>query len=319
VSASTVVPEAQTAPSVLMIRPAAFTSNPQTALSNTFQAVAPRSPAIQRRAEREFDAAVTTLENAGIRVHTFSGRTDCDAPDEIFPNNWVSFHADGTVVLYPLLAPNRRFERRASILAALEREHGYRISRVVDLTEHEAESRYLEGTGSLVLDRVNRLAYACGSPRTDLDALADFADRLDYEPIVFAATDATNRPVYHTNVVMSVGSAFAVVCLRAIADAAARTALVGRLEGSGRSVIDITLEQMHGFAANILELRGRDGAVIALSAHALAALDAPQIDALERHGELVTADIPTIENYGGGSLRCMLAEIHLPRNKPIGA
>lgn len=310
---SAATPEFQTAPAVLMIRPAAFASNPQTALSNTFQSLGPSSPAIQRRAEREFDAAVTALKHAGVRVHAFAGLTDCDAPDEIFPNNWVSFHADGTVVLYPLLAPNRRFERRASIIAALEREHGYHVSRIIDMTEHEAEARYLEGTGSLVLDRANRLAYACGSPRTDLDALADFSDQLGYEPIVFAATDASNRPVYHTNVVMSLGTRFAAICLDAIRNTATRAAVARRLEASGREVIALSLEQMHSFAANILELRRNDGAVIALSTTALAAFDKPQIEALKRFGELVTADIPTIETYGGGSLRCMLAEIHLAR------
>jgi hypothetical protein len=312
-------PETQAASAVLMVRPAAFASNPQTALSNTFQAVTARTPEIQRRAEREFDAAVACLEQAGIRVHAFAGRSDCDAPDEIFPNNWVSFHADGTAVLYPMLAPNRRLERRASILAALERDHGYRLSRLIDLTEHEIEGRYLEGTGSLVLDRINRLAYACGSPRTDLDALADFADRLGFQPVVFAATDATNRPVYHTNVLMSLGSRFAVICLDAITDAAARTGVAQRLEESGRELIALSFAQMHNFAANILELRSNDHSVIALSSQARETLDNAQVRALERYGELVATEIPTIEAYGGGSLRCMLAEIHLARTADVSA
>ena len=302
----------QAASAVLMVRPAAFASNPQTALSNSFQAVAPRTPAIQRRAEREFDAVANALETAGVRVHAFQGQTDCDAPDEVFPNNWVSFHEDGTVVLYPLLAPNRRLERRASILASLEREHGYRLGRIVDLTLHEAEGRYLEGTGSLVLDRVNRVAYACGSPRTDVEVISDFADKLGFDPVVFPATDATDRPVYHTNVVMSVGTHFAVACLDAIPHPAARRELAERIEASGRELIALSIEQMHGFAANILELRGSSGSVIAASAHAHGTFNPAQVRALERHGELVIAAIPTIEAYGGGSLRCMLAEIFLP-------
>jgi len=304
--------ERQAASAVLMVRPAAFASNPQTVLSNSFQAVAPRTPAIQRRAEQEFVAVAEALDTAGVRVHVFEGQTDCDAPDEIFPNNWVSFHEDGTVVLYPLLAPNRRLERRASILASLEREHGYRLGRLVDLTVHEAEGRYLEGTGSLVLDRINRVAYACGSPRTDIDVIADFADKLGFDPVVFPATDATDRPVYHTNVVMSLGTQFAVACLDAIPHPAARTVLSERIEASGRELIGLSIEQMHGFAANILELRGRNGSVIAASAHAYNTLNRAQIRSLERHGDFVVAAIPTIEAYGGGSLRCMLAEIFLP-------
>lgn len=315
-SRGSTIAEPQRAAAVLMVRPAAFASNPQTALSNTFQAVAARSPQIQRRAEHEFDLTVAALGGAGVRVHVFPGRSDCDAPDEIFPNNWVSFHADGTVVLYPLLAPNRRFERRAEILAALERDHGYTLSRIVDLTEHEAEGRYLEGTGSLVLDRVNHIAYACGSPRTHLDALADFADRLGYEPVVFAATDATNRPVYHTNVVMSLGSQFAIVCLEAIRDPAQRARVATRLEAS-HSVIDIDLGQMHDFAANLLELSSPRGPVIALSEQAREVLGDAQLDKLQGFGDLVSVDIPTIEGYGGGGLRCMLAEVHLARQAGI--
>jgi hypothetical protein len=305
--------EPQSARAVLMVRPAAFASNPQTVPSNAFQAFAAKTPEIQRRARLEFDGTVAALEDAGVRVHVFAGLADYDAPDEVFPNNWVSFHADGTAVLYPLLAPNRRLERRADLVAALEREHGYTLARVIDLSEHEVEGRYLEGTGSLVLDRINRVAYTCRSPRTDLDALADFSARLGYEPVVFDAVDATGRPVYHTNVVMSVGTSFAIVCTEAIRDPAHRARVVETLEASQRPVIEIEFAQMHDFAANLLELASRDGPVIALSAHAHEALDDEQRRRLARYGELAIAEIPTIEAYGGGSVRCMLAEIHLPR------
>ena len=304
--------EPQAAAAVLMVRPDAFASNPQTLASNSFQARAPRSPDMQRRAELEFDAAVAALEAVGVRVHAFAGREDCDAPDEVFPNNWVSFHADGSVVLYPMLAPNRRLERRPDLIAALEREHGYTIRQLVDLTANEVEGRFLEGTGSLVLDRANRVAYACGSPRTELGVLADFVARLGYESFVFAATDAVKRPVYHTNIVMSVGSSFAIVCLEAVADAAQRAQLTDHIAASTRTLIEISLGQMHDFAANILELAGTDGPVIALSEHARRCLDAAQTRALERCGSLVSVAIPTIEAHGGGSLRCMLAEVHLP-------
>jgi hypothetical protein len=299
-----------------MIRPTAFASNPETLASNAFQARAASSGDVAQRALAEFDAASAALAYAGIRVHVFAGRAESDCPDEIFPNNWVSFHADGTAVLYPLLAGNRRRERRTDVFDALSRIHGYAIDRTIDLTAYERQERYLEGTGSLVLDRINRVAYACRSPRTDSDVLAEFATQLGYDAILFDALDANGQPVYHTNVVMSVGTDFAAICLRALPDAGVRERVLGRLEASGRTVIEITLEQMHGFAANILELSGNDGRVIALSAHAHGVLGEAQVLELERHGKLVIAAIPTIETHGGGSLRCMLAEVHLPMEKP---
>lgn len=305
--------ESQSANAVLMVRPAAFASNPETLASNAFQSAAAGTQEMAARAQVEFDAVAEALKGAGVRVHTFDGRTEGDCPDEVFPNNWVSFHADGTVVLYPMLAPSRRRERRAEILESLEREHGYTITRTIDLTAHEVHERFLEGTGSLVLDRLGHVAYACRSPRTHERVLSEFAERLGYTPVTFTALDDNGKPVYHTNVVMAMGTSFAVVCLEAVAHPAGREALTQWLEDSGRDIVEIEIEQMHDFAANILELEGRDRRIIALSASALAALDDSQIRRLERHGTLISVAIPTIETFGGGSLRCMLAEIHLHR------
>ncbi|MDH3421240.1 MAG: arginine deiminase-related protein [Gammaproteobacteria bacterium] len=305
--------EQQAAKAVLMVRPAAFASNPETLASNAFQSAAVATEEMAARAQTEFDAVVAALTAAGVHVCTFDGRLEGDCPDEVFPNNWVSFHADGTVVLYPMLAPSRRRERRRQIIDALEREHGYVIARTVDLTAHEAHALFLEGTGSLVLDRISHVAYACRSPRTHEQVLNDFADRLGYTPVAFDALDDSGRPIYHTNVVMAVGTSFAVVCLEAIADPTDREAITHRLEDSGREIVAVELDQMHDFAANLLELEGRDGRVMTLSACALSALDDSQIYRLERHGKLLSVPIPTIETFGGGSLRCMLAEIHLHR------
>jgi hypothetical protein len=230
----------------------------------------------------------------------------------VFPNNWLSLHADATAVLYPMLAPSRRLERRRDILDALVDSCGYRIDHVVDLTGLEARGEYLEGTGSVVLDRVQRVAYACLSPRTHLGALAELARALRYEVVPFRAVDAASRPIYHTNVALSLGTRFAALCTAAIADAAERRSVVARLEASGREVIDLSRAELEGFACNFLELSGANGPVIAMSAAALRALGAATRGALERYGRFVTADIATIERLGGGSVRCMLAEVALP-------
>ena len=305
--------KSQSANAVLMVRPAAFASNPEPLASNAFQCAAAATEEIAARARVEFDTAADALKAAGVHVYVFEGRAEGDCPDEVFPNNWVSFHEDGTVVLYPMLAANRRRERRAGIIASLEREHGYTVARTIDLTAHEAHERFLEGTGSLVLDRIGHVAYACRSPRTHERVLSEFAERLGYTPVTFSALDHTGKPVYHTNVVMTVGTSFAVVCLAAIAEPAGREAVTQWLEDSGRDIVEIEIEQMQDFAANLIELKGRAGHVIALSACALSCLDDAQIRRLERYGALVSVPIPTIETFGGGSLRCMLAEIHLRR------
>jgi hypothetical protein len=233
------------------------------------------------------------------------------SPDEVFPNNWLSTHADGTLVLYPLMAPSRRRERRAEIVEALRAE--LEIRRVVDLSGLERLGVFLEGTGSLVLDRPARAAFACLSPRTSEAGLRAFENELGYRVHAFAAVDSAARPIYHTNVMLSLGTCFAVVCGEAVPDGAERRRLFEALEGSGRALVDIGFREMAGFAANVLELEGRSGAILALSTRALHALDPLRRRALEKHVELVPADVGTIETYGGGSVRCMLAEIHVER------
>lgn len=313
-------PEQQIAPDVMMIRPVAFAGNPQTQASNTFQErgsggdTGAIDAANQAAALREFQQLATALEQAGVAIHAFDDTLDPHTPDSIFPNNWVSFHADGTVVLYPMMAENRRLERRLDVLETLSARHGFRASRVIDLTRHEQTGRYLEGTGSLVLDRVHRVAYACVSPRTDLDVLGDFAQQLDYDIVAFEASDANGVAIYHTNVLMSVGERFAAVCTNAIREDE-RAAVLDTLRKSGRAIVELTLEQMAAFAGNMLELgSSRTGSVVAMSERALQALTAAQRQILESStGAILATAIPTIERLGGGSVRCMLAEVHLPR------
>ena len=310
--------EAQTASHILMIRPVRFAGNVQTAASNRFQQLNDGEPvdAAQAAALREFDTLAERLRLAGVVVHVVDDTSEPHTPDALFPNNWVSFHADGTVVLYPMLAPNRRLERRLDIIETLDREHGFHVSRTIDLTHREAEEKFLEGTGSLVLDRRHRIAYACLSPRTDMDVLGEFAQRLDYEIVAFDAFDAGGAPIYHTNVLMSVGEHFAAVCSACI-EPSRREAVIRLLESSGRVIVDLSMAQMQNFAGNMLELRTRLGSpVIAMSECARNSLDASQLAALTARGErIVSADIPTIERLGGGSVRCMIAEVHLPERK----
>jgi hypothetical protein len=304
--------ERQDASAVLMIRPARFGANPETAESNRFQQGGGDGGTADAAA-REFDGLVRSLTDAGIEVHAVPDSPDPPKPDACFPNNWVSFHADGSVVLYPMMAPSRRAERRAEPVAALEAA-GFRIMRTIDLSGWEARNEFLEGTGSLVLDRCHRTAYACRSPRTTAAALADFAERLRYRVIAFDATGAAGEPAYHTNVMMAIGEGFAVVCAQSIPDAAERAQVLSELAHAGHTPITIGIAEMQGFAGNLLALRARTGGqVIAMSETAWNSLMPASRRALEAHGRIVTAAIPTIERYGGGSVRCMIAEVFLPR------
>jgi hypothetical protein len=307
-------PELQSAADVLMIRPVRFAGNPQTSASNRFQLTSSGAPhEVQAAALREFDTMVRSLRESGVNVHVFEDTPDPHTPDSIFPNNWVSFHADGTIVLYPMLAENRRLERRSELLNELSAT-GFRVAQLIDLTQYEQQGKFLEGTGSLVLDRVGRVAYACISPRTDLDVLGDFAQRLDYEIVAFEAFDAAGAPIYHTNVLMCIGARFAVICSACIREDE-RAAVVETLRTTGREIVDLSMEQLAAFAGNMLELRmPASGTVIAMSARAHDSLTAQQRRVLEaRGGPIVAVPIPTIETHGGGSVRCMLAEIHLPK------
>ena len=317
--------EPQSAAAVLMVRPARFGFNPQTAASNVFQkntcetnAAATRadpqerdSAGVQEAALREFDALAEQLARAGVQVIVAHDTVHPAKPDAIFPNNWASFHRDGTVVLYPMMAPNRRLERRDEVLAEVAAA-GFRITRTVDLCHREELGQYLEGTGSLVLDRPRHLAYANISPRTDLDALGEFAQRLDYDLVTFESTDAAGRPVYHTNVMLAIGGGVAVLCAESIDEKRSREAVRATLGAGGREIVEISHAQMQAFAGNVLELAPPGSKVIALSTTAWACLDAQQRRALEKHGNVLAAEIPVIEHFGGGGVRCMLAEVHLP-------
>ena len=311
--------EPQSAGAVLMVRPARFGFNPQTADSNAFQRQ-PQSPAdaaTERLVLSEFDGLAQALQHAGVAVMTSPDTLLPAKPDAIFPNNWVSFHFDGTVALYPLLAANRRPERREDILEQVVRWGPFRVSRTVDLTHREAEGKFLEGTGSLVLDRANHVAYASLSQRTDLDVLGEFAQLLDYELVTFEAQGAAGQPVYHTNVAMAIGTRFAVICGEAIADSLHREAVFNKLRAAGRDVVDITRRQMCEFAGNLLELATAGGCLIALSSTAWGSLETAQRRTLESHATVVPIPIPTIERIGGGSVCCMLAELHLPKRDHI--
>jgi hypothetical protein len=318
---ATPLKEPQSAAAVLMVRPARFAFNPQTAASNAFQQKPDEStasgapsgtPGVQDLALREFDAMTDSLLREGVSVIVADDTEVPAKPDAIFPNNWVSFHRDGTVVLYPMLAHNRRTERREDVIRQVINDGGFRITRTVDLSDRENHGKYLEGTGSLVLDRVHRVGYANLSPRTDLDVLGDFAQQLDYDLVTFEAFDGKGNAIYHTNVLMAIGTGFAVVCGAAIAQPQHREAVFSKLSSAGHEIIDITLSQMHEFTGNLLELAAPGRNVIALSTSAWRSFDPNQRRVLEKYGGIMAADIPVIERFGGGGVRCMLAEIHLP-------
>lgn len=307
--------DAQTATAVLMLRPACFGWNAQTQPSNRFQRDAPELVVdAQARATVEFDGLVARLSEAGVAVHVADDDASRGCPDAVFPNNWVSLHADGTVVLYPMLAPNRRGERRLDVLGQLQQQAARRVERLLDLTHHESQGRFLEGTGSVVFDHVQRIAYAALSPRTDPAPLHELCDELGYAPCAFAAADASGAAIYHTNVMLAIGRAFVVVVAEAIAPAH-RDGVLRLLRESGRDVIEIDLAAMQRYAGNVLEVRAGDGAgVLAMSQAAADALGPAVLERLRRAvGRIVAAPIPTIETLGGGSVRCMLAEVFLPR------
>ena len=311
----TMTRESQLASSVLMIRPTRFQSNPQTAESNAFQTEPDLPPAEQQRAAlQEFERLATALRDAGIEVIVFDDTSEPHTPDSVFPNNWVSFHADGTVVLYPMEAENRRGERRPDIVERLDTELGFQVRELLDLSQHEKDGHFLEGTGSMVLDRVNRIAYACLSSRTHLDVLGDFAQRMDYDVVAFEAVDREGVPIYHTNVLMTVGEKLAAICDVAITREDQREAVLERLQSTDHEIIRLDFDQLEAFAGNMLELRAADGVpVVAMSRRAWGSLSDEQREIFAANGRVVTASIDDIEDSAGGSVRCMLAEIHLPR------
>ena len=306
--------ESQLASSVLMIRPVRFESNPMTAESNRFQGKSNASPDTQNAiAQEEFDALAAALREAGVNVVIVEDTAEPHTPDSIFPNNWVSFHSDGRVVLYPMAAKNRRTERRPDIVEQLDSKDGFVVKEIIDLSGHEQAGHYLEGTGSMVLDRKSHAAYACLSSRTQLDPLGDFAQRMDYDVVTFDAIDRDGVPIYHTNVLMSVGEELALICAEAIARDEQRAAVLQRLSDTGHEVILLSYDQLQAFAGNMLELRSNEGSrVVAMSQQAYDSLDETQVERLRANGHIISSDISNIEASAGGSVRCMLAEIHLP-------
>ena len=308
-------PESQLAERVLMIRPVGFCSNPLTAESNRFQGKTGLSAAAQQAAAvREFDRLADTLRQADVDVIVIEDTAVPQTPDSIFPNNWISMHGDGKVVLFPMEAENRRTERRMDIVESLSDQHGLSVTEIVDLSSHEQTGHYLEGTGSMVLDRVNRIAYACLSSRTHLDPVGDFAQRMDYTVVAFDACDREGVPIYHTNVLMNVGEELAVICDEAIPQAEQREAVMKQLHDTGHDVVQLNFAQLEAFAGNMLELRNASGErIIAMSQRALDSLDKEQRATLAANGRVVSVPIDTIEDSAGGSVRCMLAEVHLPK------
>lgn len=301
-----------------MVRPHSFRKNEETATNNHYQRdIAQASPEeIIERAQEEFDGFVDQLKAAGIEVVVFDEAEPHETPDALFPNNWISTHADGTVALYPMFAPNRRTERREDVPLVLEHQFGFDVRQIIDFTEFESHNKFLEGTGSIVLDRINRKAYAALSDRTDARALEHFCDQLDFEPVAFQAfqtVDNQRLPIYHTNVMMSIGSGYAVVCLDCIDSDDERKQVVDAIAQDGLELIAITEEQVNQFAGNMLELTGDEGPVLVMSASAYQSLVPGQIEKLQQHTTLLHAPLPTIETCGGGSARCMIAEIHLPK------
>jgi hypothetical protein len=303
----------QTTSSILMVRPATFGFNSQTAGSNAFQGLlTDHTPEeINGKAMAEFDQFVALLRDKGIHVVVVDDIADPAKPDAVFPNNWMSLHRNGTAVLYPMHAPNRRLERRPEIIDTLRQD--FEVKEVVDLSYHENASRYLEGTGSMILDHEYRLAYACLSPRTDLAILQEFCDIMNYQPVGFHAYDHTGGLVYHTNVIMCIGQGFAVLCTETIPDTTERVLVVGSLTETGHEVIDITLAQLRQYAGNMLEVQNKAGQhYLVMSEQAFRSLRPDQVQAIEKYAEILAPPIYTIEHIGGGSARCMMAEIFLP-------
>ncbi len=302
----------QSADSVLMIRPARFYPNPETEADNAFQRAANRDADMLTTAAREeFEAAVRALRAAGVEVHVFDDSPYPEKPDAVFPNNWISTHHDGRIILFPMCSALRRGERRRDLIEELRSR--YQVSEVVDYSPFENEGCYLEGTGSLVLDHVNKIAYVSLSNRSSLRMVERFAGDFDYEPVLFTSIGPDGRPIYHTNVMMCVGTDFALAGLETIEDKTARKRVRERLEMSGKEIVALSAEQIANFAGNAIELRNRRGEkLLVLSTRAAGALTAEQRERLSNYVRFIALPLSTIE-LGGGSARCMMAEIYLPR------
>lgn len=308
----------QTTNTILMVRPVNFRMNEQTAVNNYYQKVIddllPAS--VNKKAQEEFDAYVDKLGSFGVNVIVVSDTNDFDTPDSIFPNNWISFHQDGTVAIYPMFAQNRRQERREDVLDILE-ENGFLIENVVDYTSAEEEGVFLEGTGSVLLDRANRKAYCALSPRADESLFIEFCEDFEYTPVVFTSNqtvDGERKAIYHTNVMMCLAETFAVICLESIDDKKERKNVVKHLRENNKEIIDISEAQVNSFAGNMLQVKGTNNQLyLVMSQAAYNVLTSKQIEQIKKHCPIISSSLDTIEACGGGSARCMMAEVFLPR------
>ena len=298
---------------ILMVRPVGFRMNEQTAVNNYFQKEV-EGKDINALATQEFDEFAAKLKSVGVNVIVVDDVKEDDTPDSIFPNNWVSFHANGEIALYPMFAENRRKERRLHYFAELE-EQGLKINNIVDYTAAEEDDVFLEGTGSLILDRVHEKAYCAISPRADEDLLIEFCEDFEYTPVIFNAYQSVGDkrlPIYHTNVMMCIAEEFAVICLDTIDDKKERKNVLKHLKMDNKEIIAISEAQMHEFAGNMLQVQGTDKKYLVMSARAHRSLNKDQISKIEKYCEILSSEIQTIETCGGGSARCMMAEVFLP-------
>jgi hypothetical protein len=293
-----------------MIRPVNFGYNAETAVNNAFQTAGADHMA-QEKAIREFDGFVEVLGKHGLDVTVVQDTPEPHTPDSIFPNNWISFHGDGTVCLYPMFARNRRRERKPEVVEAIAKK--FTIKKTIDFTYYEQNDLYLEGTGSMVLDRENRLAYACFSPRTCKKPLQAFCEQMDYQAVGFHAQDSKGQSIYHTNVMMCVADQYIVICLDSISQKGERERVISTIKTSGKEIVDISLDQMNRFAGNMLQVHDqREKKLLVMSTQAFESLGSKQIKKLSNYNEIIHSDLKTIETNGGGSARCMMAEVHLP-------
>lgn len=302
----------QISQTVLMVRPENFGYNAETAVNNAFQQIQIESSEIvNKKAQEEFDNFVEKLQQVGIKVIVVKDTKYPVKPDAIFPNNWFSTNENGDIILYGMYAQNRRLERRSDLNEILEKNNLY-VHNIFDFTNGEEENIVLEGTGSLILDKPNRIAYACFSPRTNKHLFHKWCEMEKYHAVGFTCLDSKQNEIYHTNVVMCIGIDFAVICLESIADANEKLMVVQHLEKSGKEIIDITLEQMNKFAGNMLQLQGKENKYLVMSTQAYESLNKTQISIIEKYTQILSVPIYTIEKYGGGSARCMMAEIYNP-------
>jgi hypothetical protein len=298
----------QTTSHILMIRPVNFSFNAETAVNNAFQSTATADP--QTQALKEFDQFVQVLRDNDVDVTVIDDTPEPFTPDSIFPNNWISFHDHGLICLYPMYALNRRLERKPAVIQQLNQR--FRIDRTLDFSNYEQEGHYLEGTGSMVLDRDYKIAYACLSPRTEKTVLLDFCNKTGYTPEIFTAVDSNGQAIYHTNVMMCVADRYVVACLDSLPNPNERHHFIHQVKSTGKSLLPITLAQMNSFAGNMLQVHNRrDERLLIMSSQAFHSLTPDQIEQLTAFNRILHSDLDAIETNGGGSARCMMAEIHL--------